>query len=334
MAKTNVRLAMADTARELSAVLKNRNLYEKVIREAHWMEGPITIVGSGVSRVAGLAAARVLEWLLGWPAAARDPAEFASYILSTLRPRSVLIAVSPSGEEEDLLEVVRRAQRQGVSALAFTRNPESELVRMARGACLLSCAEEASPPVRTAFLEQATLTYIACIAASVFNPRHPLAGTWEEEFGSLPARLEWVQEHLGDAVKSAAEALKQAGHNVLTGGGLYYPSALQAARLAWQISSGRVQAVELHDLINGALGAEAGVALILSGSACKVKKRVYALAARLREKNAQIFSITDNNDRQLAKLSNLAILLPVLSEVTGSLLALAVLQWLIAESSG
>jgi glutamine---fructose-6-phosphate transaminase (isomerizing) len=328
-----MRLVITDTARDLAALQKNRKTYEKTIRATHWTEGPITIVGSGASRVAGLGAARAFEWLLGWPVAVRDIAEFSGYTLPALQPRSVLIAVSPSGEEADLLEAVRKAQRQGATALALTRSPENSLGRVVRDVFLLPCAEEAPPAVRTTFLEHATLIDLALIAASVFNPRHPLAGSWEAEFTSLPSRLEWIQEHLGNAIESGAAVIGEARQAVLTGGGFYQPAAQQGARLARQLLKKPFQHFELADVMESppAGMSETDVAIILSGSNCRVKRHIHAAAAQLREKNVQILAVSDGNDRQLVQASHLVILLPVLSEVAGSLLTLAVAQWLVAE---
>ena len=330
MKKPGTRQAIADAARGFSAVLKNRKLYEKIIRETRWTEGPITIVASGASRIAALAAARAFEWLLGWRVAVRDLTEFGSYVLPHLPPRSILIAHSPSGEDEESLELVHKAQQRGGSTLAVTANPESRLGRMVRNTLLLPATGESSP-VTTALLEHATLAYVACIAASIFNPRHPLAESWEEEFGSLPPRLEWVQEHLGDAVKSAAEVIKQARLIILTGGGFYHPSAVRVARSAWQFPASPVQAFDPSDFLDGAPGSlgEGDAVVVLSGSNCRVKKRLHAAASCLKQKKVQIISVTDHNDRALVQSSNLAILLPTLSEATGPLLALAVAQWLV-----
>jgi D-arabinose 5-phosphate isomerase GutQ len=325
MKKTGTRLAIADAGRGFSAVLKSRKLYEKVVRETRWTEGSVTIVGNGASGIAGLAAAQAFEWM-------RDIAEFGSYVLPNLPPRSVLIALSASGEDEDIVELVSKTRQRGGSALALTANPESRLGGMVRAAFVLPVTKEA-PPATMAFLEHATFVYIACIAASVFNPRHPWAGSCEEEFASLPARLEWVQEQLGDAVESAAEVMKQARVTILAGGGLYHPSGLQAVHSAWQTAAKPAMAFNPGEILDGAPGGlgKADAAILLSGSNCRTKKRVHAVASYLKEKNVQLISITDHNDRALVQSSTLAILLPVLSEATGPLLALAVAEWLIAS---
>jgi DNA-binding MurR/RpiR family transcriptional regulator len=366
MPNTNVRLDLADAGRELSTLLGQRQLYEKVIRETQWMQGPITIVASGASNVAGLAAARTFEWLLGVTVSVRDIAEFESYLLPALRPRSVLIAVSPSGEDQDFLETIQKARRSGSTALALTPSSEGPLAKACHAAFVLPWAEEsqrglraATKPTglrsgsgdglvknlpqktrnsdfamqaaaRTAFLEHGALLYVACVAADIFNPRHALAGSWEQEFAELPDHLQWAHAHLSNAAQSFADAIRHARHAVVTGGGLYHASALQAARLARQLPDSYVQDFELHDLLDDASThvGQAYTALVASGSGCRVKKAVHTAAAKLKAKGVRILSVTDGIDQELVRRSSLAILLPRLCEVSGSLLQVAVLQWI------
>jgi D-arabinose 5-phosphate isomerase GutQ len=328
---TKIKLDLGEVARQASAVLKNRNSYERLIRGTQWTKGPLIVLGTGDSIVAGIAGARAFEWLLGWQVTVREAVEFEAYTLPALRPRSITIAISPSGEDERLLEILRKVRQRGATVLAVTRNRESSLASMAKGVFLLPCA---LPAAGTAFMQHALLLYMGCIAANVFNPRHPLAGKWEQEFEDLPDRLAWMGACLGDAVGSAAPAVGQARQTVITAGGLYHPSALQAARIAWQVRDHCTQVSAPYDLLDGGqegLG-EPDVVLILSGSNCRIKRTLHSVAGRLREHKVRIFSVTDGNDRQLVQSSELAILLPVLSEVAGSLLELALLQWLLAEA--
>ena len=51
-------------------------------------------------------------------------------------------------------------------------------------------------------------------------------------------------------------------------------------------------------------------------------------AERLKGSRARVFSVTDTNDRSLVELSRMALLLPTMSEMVGSLLATALLDWM------
>jgi len=65
--------------------------------------------------------------LLRIPAALATPATASAFGVTLTYPRSVMLAVSQSGESPDLLETVRSAQDAGVPVVAFTNNGASTL---------------------------------------------------------------------------------------------------------------------------------------------------------------------------------------------------------------
>jgi hypothetical protein len=73
-------------------------------------------------------------------------------------------------------------------------------------------------------------------------------------------------------------------------------------------------------------GSDTGVVLI-SGSRCRVKRAIYQLVNHPRKIKCPLFTVTDVNDRELADKSSVAVLLPALSEIAGSTLALVLLDW-------
>jgi len=111
--------------------------------------------------------------------------------------------------------------------------------------------------------------------------------------------------------------------------GSYYPAALQWALLLRKLSKMHVESLQPSEFGCGSLdqvGSDSGVILI-SGSRCRAKKVIYQLVNQQRKIKAQLFSVTDANDRELADQSSVAVLLPALSEIVGSTLALTLLDW-------
>ncbi len=329
-----MRTAGLRAARGVEGMLAGRRFYEAAARQARWTEGTINIVGDGPARLAGLAAARLFEWLLGWPVAVRSVADFRNYCIPMLRPRSLMLAVAPSGEGEDIIEAVRSAQKRGASALVLSRDPESPLARMARAVFQLPGEEEAPPQITTAFLEQAAMIYIGLIASVIFSPGHPLAKAMDE-FEQLPGHLEWAVTSLDEVIHSLVPRFKGPEQFLIAGAGLYHATALQAARLARLLGIPQVHATEFSDLWDDAAGKpwRGERVLLLSGSNCRMKKTAHALASRLKENRIPVFSVTDSNDVELVSRSEMAILLPILSEITAPLLHLAFLQWLMVEAN-
>jgi glucosamine 6-phosphate synthetase-like amidotransferase/phosphosugar isomerase protein len=141
--------------------------------------------------------------------------------------------------------------------------------------------------------------------------------------------VEWIQTQLGDAAKALAGELRNQRELAVVGGGFYYPLALEVAGMMRKLThlpaEGKDAAVLLGDDLWA--GPESSAAIFLSGSHCRVKKKVYAMLKDVKRARERAYAVTDGNDRELTRAAKLSILLPELSEMTGSILSLALMQW-------
>lgn len=319
-----------DTPRALRETLeKGRPEFEAVVRRTRWGEGPIYMVGCGSSMLVGLTGALAFEVLLGWPVVVRSAVDFETYALSALRPRSVLLAISQSGESYETLEAAGAARARGAVLLALTNNSTSPLAQMADGVFLLRAGEEHGPGMKTVVCQQAALTYVSLVAARTLKRHHHQLDVLEEEFEKLPGHVEWVLTQLKDAVRSFASELKVSRSLCVVGGGFYQPAALQWALLLKELTGIHAEGFDPVEFRHGPLEMlERDTPVVfLSGSHCRVKKKMHHLVGWAKKAGAKIFSVTDRNDRELADRSTLAILLPALTEMVGSTLTLTLLQW-------
>jgi DNA-binding MurR/RpiR family transcriptional regulator len=71
--------------------------------------------------------------------------------------------------------------------------------------------------------------------------------------------------------------------------------------------------------------------MFVSGSRLRIKREVHQAAAQIKLKGARLITLSDTNDRELVDRSEIAILMPPLSEVGGSILALALLELLASQ---
>jgi glucosamine--fructose-6-phosphate aminotransferase (isomerizing) len=303
--------------------------YETLIRHVRWGEAPIYICGCGASLPVGMAGAYLFEWLAGWPVLARSAKVFEAYTLSTLRPRSVVVVISASGEDPEGLEVVRIARSRGAALLALTRNPEGPLARACEGV-FLTRDEGAEDSAAAAVCQLAALSSIALIAARVL--KHSSAGLEliEDELKRLPGRLEWSFTHLSDALRSLAQELQALDRFWLVGGGLYHPVVVRGARRLSAFGGIHGEGIEVSEFCSDPLLhlRRGDVAMFVSGSRLRIKREVHQAAAQIKVKGARLVTLTDTNDRELVDRSEIAILVPPLSEVGGSILALTLLELL------
>jgi glucosamine--fructose-6-phosphate aminotransferase (isomerizing) len=306
--------------------------YETLIRHVRWGEAPIYICGCGASLPMGMAGAYLFEWLAGWPVLAHSAKVFEAYTLSTLRPRSVVVVISASGEEPEGLGVVRTARSRGAVPLALTRNPDSPLARACEGV-FLTRDEGAEDSPAAAVCQLAALSSIALIAARVL--KHSSAGPelFEDELKRLPGQLEWSFTQFSDALRSLARELRAMDRFWLVGGGLYHPVVVRVARRLSAFGGIQGEGIEVSEFCSDPLLhlRRGDVGMFVSGSRLRIKREVHQAAAQVKLKGARLIALTDTNDRELVDRSEMAILVPPLSEVGGSILALALLELLASQ---
>jgi glucosamine--fructose-6-phosphate aminotransferase (isomerizing) len=309
---------------------KGRPEFEALVRRTRWGEGPVYLIGSGSSYYTALAGRYAFEELLGWLVVTRRAADFAAYSSSLIRPGSVLVAISPSGECEETIEAARLARSRGAVLLALTGNAISRLAETADGVFLLRPGESGNDGILARLCLHAGIGYLSLVAAQVLKRHHQKLDALGKEFEDLPGHAEWILTRLADAVRSLAGEIRGLDGLALVGAGFYYPAALQAAVEFNRRTQLRTFACEASDCKeDSGFGKGPGTgALFLSGSRCRLKKKLYAAVQKAGRGGARVFAVTDGNDRVLTDLSAVAVLLPSLSEMTGSTLSLLFIQWL------
>jgi glucosamine 6-phosphate synthetase-like amidotransferase/phosphosugar isomerase protein len=218
--------------------------------------------------------------------------------------------------------------------LALTRAAAGGLAEACAG-IFLTRDEGPEDSVAAAVCQQAALSSIALTTARVVKGSGAGVEVFEDELTRLPGQVEWCFTQLSDAVRSLAHELRAMDRFWLVGGGLYHPVAVRGVRCFSGLGGVHAQGIEVSEFCAGPLShlGRGDVAVFVSGSRSRIKRQVHRAAAQVRVAGARLISITDSNDRDLIDRSDIAILVPQLSEVGGSALALALLGLLGAESA-
>ncbi len=106
--------------------------------------GRVIVMGMGKSGHVGRKIAATLA-STGTPAFFVHPAEASHGDLGMVRPKDVVLAISNSGESDELAAILPAMRRLGVVLIAMTGKPESTLARHADTVLSSAVAEEACP---------------------------------------------------------------------------------------------------------------------------------------------------------------------------------------------
>ncbi len=132
----------ADAVRALAARIDER--FEAALRLVLACRGRVVVMGMGKSGHIGRKLAATLA-STGTPSLFVHPAEASHGDLGMITPGDVVLALSNSGESEELTAVLPFIKRLGVPLLAFTGRADSSLARHADVVLDTSVAREACP---------------------------------------------------------------------------------------------------------------------------------------------------------------------------------------------
>jgi len=132
----------ADAIYALSERLENN--FEKAVESIYECRGRVVVTGMGKSGLVGKKIAATLA-STGTPAFFLHPAEAGHGDLGMVTSRDILLAISNSGETEEILELIPFLKRFNLRLISITGNPNSTLSRMADVTLDVSVKEEACP---------------------------------------------------------------------------------------------------------------------------------------------------------------------------------------------
>ncbi|MFZ5844924.1 MAG: SIS domain-containing protein, partial [Patescibacteria group bacterium] len=214
------------------------------------------MVGCGTASYACLAgsylfakiAQRHVNWAIG--------SEFG-YALDFLTPKSLVVAISQSGETMDILESVKKAKDRGAKIMAVVNVLGSSLYRLADEKVIIGAGPEkgvASTKAFTGMLSQLILISYA-LAGKVQEGQKLL-------FHAASASRQILSPAGRARLQKLARELRQEDHIYVIGRGLSYPASLETALKIKEISYIHAEGLPAGELKHGPL------ALVTKGTPC------------------------------------------------------------------
>jgi len=197
----------------------------------------VVVVACGTAYHAGLLGKHVIEKL------ARVPVEVA--IASEYRyadpigdGRTLVVAISQSGETTDTLAAVEAARGFGARVLAVTNTQGSLITREADAVLLTKAGPEICVASTKAFVAQVAV--LDLLALELARVRRALSDEESREIGRglrrAPEKVEETLELLGGRVEEAAGVFEDARCSLFLGRGVSYPVALEGSLKLKEIS--------------------------------------------------------------------------------------------------
>lgn len=211
----------------------------------------IQICACGTSYHAAMVASEWFESMLGLPCRVEIASEFR-YRNPVVAPKTLLIALSQSGETADTLAALRVAKQRGFYAtLAVSNVARSALMREADLGLLTYAGHEVGVAATKTFT--ATLTALLLLTLGLKQVR---TGADISEhlvtLNHLPVLMHEVLE-LNEPIQHIAQDFLHQQHALFLGRGIYYPLALEGALKLKEISYVHAEAYPAGELKHGPL---------------------------------------------------------------------------------
>ncbi|MCX7623522.1 MAG: glutamine--fructose-6-phosphate transaminase (isomerizing) [Thermomicrobium sp.] len=249
------------------------------------------LVGCGTAGYAALCGSYLFSRIARRHVNAVIASEF-KYQEHFLTDRSLVIALSQSGETVDVIEAVQAAKRRGATVAALVNVTGSTVDRLADFTVPLSAGPEQSV--------LSTKAYTAKLAVLLLTA-HILNGSEHVGLDVLWRAVDGMQQALApatlDRIRAIADRLVRAEHCYVIGRGLSYPTALEAALKIKEATYIHAEGFAGGELKHGV------IALIEEGSPCIVfspldetRPDILSGAMEVRSRGAWVVGISPEPD--------------------------------------
>lgn len=190
----------------------------------------IIVIGCGTASYAGMVAKYAIEHWVRIPVEVELAHEFR-YRDPILTPRTLVVAISQSGETMDTLMALRHAREQGSKVLAICNTQGASIPRESDAVLYTHAGPEVAVASTKAFVAQITAAYVLGLYLSQLKGtvfRDEIAQTLDS-LKDMPRKIQWVLDTQPSKVAAAARQLRDANSFLFLGRHVGYPVALEGA---------------------------------------------------------------------------------------------------------
>lgn len=190
----------------------------------------IVVIACGTASYAGLVAKYAIEHWVRIPVEVELAHEFR-YRDPILTPRTLVVAISQSGETMDTLMALRHAREQGSKVLAICNTQGASIPRESDAVLYTHAGPEVAVASTKAFVAQITAAYVLGLylaqeKGAMF--RDEIRQTLDS-LKDMPAKIQRILDTQSDVIYAAAERMCDAKSFLFLGRYVGYPVALEGA---------------------------------------------------------------------------------------------------------
>ena len=286
----------------------------------------IFITACGTSWHAGLIGKNLIERFAKVPVHVEYASEFR-YNRTLIDNKSVVIAISQSGETADTLAAIKKSNDYGAITIGICNVAGSSISRETDCGVFTRCGHEVGVASTKAFTAQISILYIFALKlASSKKQISKSAMTAHLDFSSSLRKVRSVLRKENE-IKKIALKYKNASDFLYLGRGLNFPVALEGALKLKEISYIHAEGYPAAEMKHGPIAlVDKNMPNVFIVPKDKTYEKIISNIEEIRSRKGKIIIITDSKEKILKDLAHDLIIIPKTNHYMFCVLATIVLQ--------
>jgi glucosamine--fructose-6-phosphate aminotransferase (isomerizing) len=265
----------------------------------------VELVACGTASYAALVGAAAIQDWTGLPARVTVGSEFR-YSPPPLDARTLVIAVTQSGETADTIAPTRWARAQGCPIVAVTNTVGSAITREADAVMFLQAGPEIAVAASKTFVTQVTTLIV--LAAAIAKARGALTGEQELDLGHqlrmLPEAAARTLE-LNPSIEALARRYVNSRGFMFIGRGYSFPAALEGALKLKEISYMHAEGYAAGELKHGPISLlDAECPLVAVATRSRIYDKLISNVMEGRARDARVIAVATEGDTAIDRYAD------------------------------
>jgi glutamine---fructose-6-phosphate transaminase (isomerizing) len=287
----------------------------------------VELIACGTASYASLVGAAAIQDWVGIPARVTVGSEFR-YSPPPIDGKTLVIAVTQSGETADTIAPTRLARERGAPIIAVTNTVGSAITREAHRVLFLQAGPEIAVAASKTFVAQVTTLVI--LAAAIAKSRGALGLEQEQEIGAalraLPAAAARALDNTSGVAELARRYVNSRGF-MFVGRGYTYPTALEGALKLKEVSYVHAEGYAAGELKHGPISLlDAECPLVAVATRSSVYDKLISNVMEGRARDARVIAVATEGDPQIERFADDICWVPDTHEALSPVLAIIPLQ--------
>lgn len=290
----------------------------------------IIMIGCGTASYAGQVARYAIEHWCRIPVEVELSSEFR-YRDPVVTEKTLIVAISQSGETMDTIMAIRHAREQGAKVVAIVNTPGSTISRESDAVLLTHAGPEIAVASTKAFTSQITACYILglYLAQVRGNKYADEVADYMDKLGEAPAKIQQVLDG-AETVRQFARTMADATSVIYLGRHVGFPVALEGALKLKEICYIHAEGFAAGELKHGPIAlvddGQPVIVIVPTPRRPEVHSKVLANIQEVRARGAKTIIVAEEGDSAVDEFADIVFRVPTIPTLYAPLLSVVPLQ--------